>query len=72
MQMNRLQKSIAQTLFDLSIELGLCFDFNSQTEGIYITRIYEDGSIKMTSTLYLDDEDLITKLDKIVAELYEL
>lgn len=70
--MNRLQKSIAQTLFSLSLELNISFSFNSRTQGIYFTKVLEDGSLSMTSPMYLDDEDLISALDKVVAEAYEL
>jgi hypothetical protein len=69
--MTRLQKSIAHTLLDLALELGHHYAFSVHTQGIHLFR---DPDCKSTDALYLDapEEELISKLDKIVKQAYEL
>jgi hypothetical protein len=69
--MTRLQKSIAHTLLDLALELGHHYSFSIHTMGV---NIYRNSDCKSTDTLYLDapEEELISKLDKIVSQAYEL
>lgn len=69
--MTRLQKSIAHTLLDLALELGHHYSFSVHTMGVSIFRTSDCVS---TETLYLDspEDELISKLDKIVSQAYEL
>lgn len=69
--MTRLQKSIAHTLLDLAMELGHHYSFSIHTMGISIFRTSDCVS---TDTLYLDypEEELISELNKIVQQAYEL
>lgn len=69
--MTRLQKSIAHTLLDLSLELGHQYQFSPHVMGIYI---YRTSDCHPTDTLYLDlpQDELIHKLDKVVQQAYEL
>jgi hypothetical protein len=71
MQMTRLQKSIAQTLLDLALELGHHYSFSPHVMGV---NIYRTSDCHATDTLYLDapEKDLISKLDKVVQQAYEL
>jgi hypothetical protein len=69
--MTRLQKSIAQTLLDLALELGHHYSFSPHVMGV---NIYRTSDCHATDTLYLDapEKDLISKLDKVVQQAYEL
>jgi hypothetical protein len=69
--MTRLQKSIAQTLLDLALELGHHYNFSPHVMGV---QIYRTSDCQGTDTLYLDapENDLIKKLDKVVQQAYEL
>lgn len=69
--MTRLQKSIAQTLLDLALELGHHYQFSPHVMGI---QIYRTSDCHGTETLYLDlpQDKLIAKLDKVVQQAYEL
>jgi hypothetical protein len=69
--MTRLQKSIAQTLLDLALELGHHYSFSPHVMGV---NIYRTSDCNATDTLYLDapEKDLISKLDKVVQQAYEL
>lgn len=69
--MTRLQKSIAHTLLDLAFELGHHYSFSVHTQGI---SIFRNSDCVSTDTLYLDspEEELISKLDKVVSQAYEL
>lgn len=69
--MTRLQKSIAQTLLDLALELGHHYSFSPHVMSI---NIYRTSDCVSTDTLYLDspEEKLIKNLDKIVQQAYEL
>lgn len=69
--MTRLQKSIAHTLLDLAIELGHHYSFSIHTMGV---SIFRDPDCKSTEALYLDapEDELISELDKIVKQAYEL
>ena len=71
MQMNRLQKSIAQTLLDLALELGHHYSFSPHVMGV---NIYRTSDCHATDTLYLDapENELIAKLDKVVQQAYDL
>ena len=69
--MNRLQKSVAQTLLDLALELGHHYSFSPHVMGV---QIYRTSDCHGTDTLYLDSpqDELISKLDKVVQQAYEL
>jgi len=69
--MTRFQKAIAQSLLDLALELGHNYQFSPHVMGI---TIYRSSDCESTDTLYLDrdEQELITKLDKVVQQAYEL
>lgn len=69
--MTRLQKSIAHTLLDLALDLGHHYSFSPHVMSV---NIYRTSDCLSTDTLYLDypEEELISKLDKIVQQAYEL